>query len=370
MSVTKSIVSLVIGQLVDRKLLALDQSVADFVPAWKGTPKEAVTVSHILAHTSGLADKRTTEDIYAAGDFVAFAIEAELEHSPGERFFYSNRASNLLAPIVAKASGVPLDVWARDHLFAPLGITDFVWETDDVGNVQVMAGLKMSAKSLAKVGQLVLCGGRVGDDVVISESWIHTSTEVYAEPQRGTRGLLWWIEPERVEAGFSKDLFEKWRATGVPEDFIAKFRHLEDRYFPIGKPFFEEVQKALIGRDEKVSDRLLAPFYAMTWKAKRPDCDVRRGPVRSVSANGYGGQLLAIIPSQRLVVVRLREVTSHAQARKDPGFLHVINKELLGVEPQIHVMAPHLRLLFGAARPVFRLLRPWFEKARRDRSKR
>src|SRR5262249_41949769 len=79
MSITTAVVSLVVGQLVDRGLLALDTSVAEYVPSWRDTPKERIRVVHLVEHTSGLADKPTTEDIYAASDFVASAEAAELE---------------------------------------------------------------------------------------------------------------------------------------------------------------------------------------------------------------------------------------------------------------------------------------------------
>jgi hypothetical protein len=46
----------------------------------------------------------------------------------------------------------------------------------------------------------------------------------------------------------------------------------------------------------------------MTWKANRPDADVRYGAPRSISANGWGGQYLLAIPAHDLVVVRLRAV--------------------------------------------------------------
>jgi CubicO group peptidase (beta-lactamase class C family) len=55
---------------------------------------------------------------------------------PGERFFYSNRVTNLLASVVLQASGKRLDTWAKDHLFEPLGITDFSWSEDAAGNVR------------------------------------------------------------------------------------------------------------------------------------------------------------------------------------------------------------------------------------------
>lgn len=56
MSITKSVVSLVVGQLVDRQLLALDASAADFLPSWRGMPKEKMRVVHLLEHTSSVVE--------------------------------------------------------------------------------------------------------------------------------------------------------------------------------------------------------------------------------------------------------------------------------------------------------------------------
>lgn len=318
MSVTKSVVSLAVGQLVDEGKLKLDQPVSDFVEAWKGTPKAAVLVRHLLDHTSGLEDKRTTEDIYASSDFVKFAIDAELKHPPGTTFFYSNRAVNLLAAVVEKAAGVPLDVWTKAHLFAPLGITDVGWSTDPAGHPHAMSGIQMRPADLAKLGQLVLDGGRCGKQVV-SNDWLEASTRSYQEVGFNPHGLLWWLDSQTLEVGFTAELFETWRTSGVPEDFIAKMKPLEGRYFE-GKAFLQAVHTALSGKTDKPTDVDLEPWYQMTWKAGRPDGVAKHGPVRTIVADGYGGQLLLVYPELGVVLVRLREIASPADAEQQRSF--------------------------------------------------
>lgn len=358
MSITKSVVSLVAGQLVDRGLLSIDQSVAEFVPSWRGTSKDQVRIVHLLEHTSGLADKPTTEDIYAAGDFVAFAEAAELERPPGTRFRYSNRASNLLPAIIERAAGVPLDAWARDHLFEPLGILDAIWSKDRAGNVQGMSGICMSARSLARLGRLVLDGGMCDGRAIVSRNWIELSTLTYRDTgsfwSRAPRGLGWWLDPESVEWGLSTRVFESWTKAGVPEDFLAKLRPLEGRFFPSANAFRAEVQHAIVGKHERVSDRRLAPFYAMTWKANRPDAEVRYGPPRSISANGWGGQYLIVIPAYNLVVARLRAVEEDEQG----NFGNDVNALLLGVE------RPELPGGYRALKVLLRLLAPVLRRRR------
>jgi CubicO group peptidase (beta-lactamase class C family) len=352
MSITKSVVSLVIGQLVDRRLLTLDTSVAEYIPAWRGTPKEKISIAHLIEHTSGLADKPTTEDIYAAGDFVAFATAAELERAPGTQYSYSNRASNLLPEIVKQASGRPLDDWAGEHLFAPLEISDFTWSKDRAGNVQGMSGLCLSARSLARIGRLVLDRGTYRDREVVSRAWVDASTRTYRDAglfwSRAPRGLGWFLDPENVEFGLSTRVFESWADARVPSSFTDRLRPLEGRFYPSQNEFRAAVQRAIHGKELPVSDRNLAPFYEMTWKANRPDTDVRYGPPRSISANGWGGQYLIAIPPKDLIVVRLRAVEED-----EPGnFFDDVNAIVLGV------LRPQPPLVFRALKGLFRLLGP------------
>lgn len=331
MSITKSIVSLLIGQLVDRDLLSVDARAADYFPSWRGTPKEAILVAHLLDHTSGIADKPTTEEIYAAGDFVAFALKAELAREPGTRHRYSNRASNLLPAIAKAAAGVPLDVWAEEHLFAPLGIAA-TWAKDRAGNVQGMSGLCMSARSLVRLGRLVLDGGVHDGREIVSRRWLEVSTRTYRDAgafwSAAPRGLSWWLDPESVELGLSTRVFDSWAASGVPADFTAQLRPLENRFFPSHAEFRAEVQRVLVGRVAPVSDRNLARFHAMTWKANRPDAETRYGPPRSISANGWGGQYLIAIPKRDLVIVRVRAVEEDERG----SFFDDVNALVLGVE--------------------------------------
>jgi CubicO group peptidase (beta-lactamase class C family) len=319
MSVTKSVASLLIGQLVDRGLVRLEQPVADFVPAWKGTPKEKIRLVHVLGHTSGLADKPTTEDIYASGDFVQFAIDAEVKRPPGEAFFYSNRATNLLARVVQAAAGAPIDEWARKNLFEPLGIRDFEWTRDKAGNPHVMAGLELSALDLARIGQLVLDRGYVCKKSIVSGAWLSTSMS-YQKVGFSPHGLLWWLEPRWRRNGFPAELFDGWRQSGMPEEFTRKFLPLQGKYFE-SKGFWAAVYQALVGKPPagKPTDAELGEWHRMTWESGRHDGEQKLGPVRAVVADGYGGQLLVVYPEKRVVVARLRVIENAQDAKEKKG---------------------------------------------------
>jgi CubicO group peptidase (beta-lactamase class C family) len=176
MTVTKSIASLVFGQLIDAGVVHLDDKLSLFYPQWSGDPRGDITLRHVLEHTTGLADEKTTSAIYASGGFVAFALEAKLEHPPGTRFFYSNKASNLLSGIVQKVTGRALSDVAREGLFAKVGISDVEWWADKAGHTQVMAGLVLTADDLTKLGELVLNEAAWCGQQIVSREWMQSST--------------------------------------------------------------------------------------------------------------------------------------------------------------------------------------------------
>jgi CubicO group peptidase (beta-lactamase class C family) len=332
MSITKSVIGLLFGLLIEDKKLTLEQPVADFVPEWKGTPKAAITVGHLLANTSGLADKRTTEDIYASGDFVKLAIDAQLKTPPGKAFFYSNLGANLLPHVAKIAGGASIDELAKKRLFKPLGLSDVRWDLDKAGNVQGMAGLQMSTRDLAAIGQLVVDRGRHCDAQLLPEAWLRDLTAPRtgnAKPQR----FLWWLTPESNRLGFSANLFESWQASGVPADFIDKFRPLENKYFE-GKDFFAAVNKALNGVDgPPANDDAMALWYETTWKAGRPDGEREPGPLRAIRADGYGGQVLLVYPSKGVVVARLRDLGGGTEAKEPTNVPQAIDDIIAGKEP-------------------------------------
>jgi CubicO group peptidase (beta-lactamase class C family) len=193
MSATKSIVNLAIGRLIDRgKIKSLDQPVCEFYPEWKQGRKKLITVRHLLNHTSGLQSPLITREIYDSPDFVQFALAAEISDDPGTKFFYNNKAVNLLAGVVQKASGERMDRFIAKEIFEPLGIKEFGWSLDPSGNPQAMAGLQIRAIDLAKIGQMMLDEGSWKGRQVISKQWVRKSVEA-GQPLEPTCGLLWWL---------------------------------------------------------------------------------------------------------------------------------------------------------------------------------
>ncbi|NNJ27627.1 serine hydrolase domain-containing protein [Alienimonas chondri] len=110
--------------LAERGKLDLDAPVADRLPAFGANGKGTITPTRLLTHTGGLIADNALSD-YADGPDAAWTAICELEPRavPGERFTYSDVGFIVLGKLVEEASGVPLNEYAAQHLFAPLGMT-------------------------------------------------------------------------------------------------------------------------------------------------------------------------------------------------------------------------------------------------------
>lgn len=301
MSVTKAVVGMVVGRLITQGLLdTIDQSLADFIPEWHGTAKDQITLRHVMEHTSGLASRRTTEEIYASDDFVRLAIEAELATPPGTQFFYNNKAVNLLAAVVLQVSGRRMDHYAAAELFEPLGIDQWGWTLDRAGNPHCMAGLQLRACDLASLGQLMLQGGSWEGTEVLAREWVEASTSPSAVA--GTRGLMWSLAGDE-RAVVTDAVVDAWRRAVPPVDeaFIARVLPLKDR--PMTRPeFFAALRSAFASGDDEPVE-----WHRNTWQRGLPDGTILLDRVTAFYADGYRGQFLIVIPEQGIVAAHLRE---------------------------------------------------------------
>jgi len=298
MSVTKSVVGLAVGLLIDAgKVASLDVPVHKLFPEWSQGRKRAITLRHLVDHTSGLEADRTTQEIYASPDFVKLALAAELSEDPGSSFRYNNKAVNLLAGVVQVASGERLDRFLDRTLFQPIGIREHEWELDKAGNPHGMSGLGLHPVDLARIGQLMLWRGAWGGARVLSQDWVEASTRP-DQPLSPTGSLLWWLIPEWTKRTIDNALLEQWRGGGVDPVFLRKMTPLAGRVFGSDAELGAALQAAL-----KTDFALLRAYLE---KHKLPGPRKLTGPILGYRAEGRLGQYLVVLPAAQLVAVRMR----------------------------------------------------------------
>ena len=107
--------------LAEEGRLDLEGKLVDYFPECAGGGKEAITIRHLLTHTSGLAaglpGKPAWQGIEAAH---ARACAQTVTDAPGAYFRYSDINYILLGQLVRRVSGMGLDAFAQQRLFAPL----------------------------------------------------------------------------------------------------------------------------------------------------------------------------------------------------------------------------------------------------------
>lgn len=131
-SVSKIFTAVAILQLKDHGMLNLDSTFRHYFPAF---PYPAITVRHLLSHTSGLPDIETlVEPLLDQEPNKQFTIRDELQnvllyskshdllYYPGEKWSYSSAGYHLLGLLIEKLSGQSLADYTRDHIFRPAGM--------------------------------------------------------------------------------------------------------------------------------------------------------------------------------------------------------------------------------------------------------
>ncbi len=130
-SLTKVLATAAIAMLLhERGKLPLDEPLADVMPEFVTlAPKhqqelrQAVTIRMLLAHSSGLpAYEKLFQFATTRDDLIRAALTTPLRAAPGTRADYSDIGFLLLGELLETKAGLPLDVFARQEIFAPLGM--------------------------------------------------------------------------------------------------------------------------------------------------------------------------------------------------------------------------------------------------------
>ncbi|SEG79427.1 CubicO group peptidase, beta-lactamase class C family [Nonomuraea solani] len=203
-SVSKSVVGLLYGIALGQglvpepgaKLVGLFPEYEDLV----GDPERAhLTVEHALTMTLGLEWDESAPYTSPANSEIAmelapdryrFVLERPVVEAAGERWHYCGGATAVIGGIIARGAGRPLEEYAAEVLFRPLGIEAFEWTKGGHGLVSAAAGLRLRPVDLAAIGQLVLDGGR---DVVAGE-WLQEMLRPRVRVRDGLDyGYQWYV---------------------------------------------------------------------------------------------------------------------------------------------------------------------------------
>ena len=252
-SLTKAVVTTtLVAMQVEAGRIALDLPVARYVPEWNAgrNPewRRSVTVRHLLTHSSGLpAHKDYFLTIHSEREAIANICNEPLEYEPGSKTVYSDLGFILLGEILERVTGKTLDQLARERIFAPLGMTNSLFnppkalvsriaptendatyrkhllrgEVHDenafaMGGVAGHAGMFATAPDLAAFCQMLLNGGSYAHQRLLTRATLaqFTAPQTLAA---NTRALGWMVPTADSTSGryFSAHSFGHLGFTGT-----------------------------------------------------------------------------------------------------------------------------------------------------------
>ena len=210
-SVSKSVVSLLVGIAIDRELIkSADEPVVKFFPdysALKSPGWDNITLRHLLTMSSGIQwdENRAWKDpqndephLGSEADPYRYVLSKPIATPPDTVWNYNGGGTDLLGNVIERVSGQSLEAFAREALFVPLGISDWEWMKYRNERIASAAGLRLRPRDAAKIGQLVLNKGAWSGRQIVSAKWIEQSVTPRFQAIGYFGGLFyygqqWWM---------------------------------------------------------------------------------------------------------------------------------------------------------------------------------
>jgi CubicO group peptidase (beta-lactamase class C family) len=282
-SITKSVTGTLVGIALDEGAIhSVNQTLAQLLPQHASDMKPAVaaiTLRQLLTMTAGLSGDDVGEPppgVFGGTDWVGNILRSGQQHSPG-RFDYANSSSHLLAAILAKATGGSVLDYAERNLFGPLGI----------------------------------------DTQPAFEPLNSEENEAAYEKA----GFAWPVDPSGLHLGYTLLKFR-------PRD-MAKIGTL---YLNGGTWHGSRVLSASYVRDA-TTGQVRADGYALRYGYQWWVTSVGRGHA-AFAAVGFGGQLIEVVPSLRLVAVYATYSPNNAAGTDSRAYMNITSTLVAKAERQ------------------------------------
>ena len=332
-SVTKSVMTTLIGIAADQGKLKLDDPMLSFFSdreiANRDERKERITVAHLASMSAGLEcaadDEITMNEMRASKDWVQFALDRQSVREPGTKFAYCSLDMHLLSGILQQATGMTALDFAQKYIFEPMGIREVYWPADPQGVMHGWGDLALHPQDMAKLGSLFLHKGQWNGQQIVSRKWVENALQ----PSMSGTGRIedygygWWIGQPENEPEFL--------AAGNGGQKIKVYPRLNMTIVTTGGGFeYSEIQPYTVGAIKDLEHMYpLSPNPAGVAKMNDAVKAIARGPApkpvpalpataRDVSGQTFVFDENPFMNSFRLDFADSAEAVLHLQAVKEP----------------------------------------------------
>ena len=184
-ALTRSITPMLLGFALESGKLALDDPLGKFITEWRDDPRGRITVRQLAQNVSGLEVAPSlpvsvvygNKDLYLAygGDVVRAAMNYPQVSPPGSRFEVAQENTQLLALVIERATGKPVQTLLSERVWKPIGASDAAFQFDRPGgHARVMCCMRATPRDWARVGQLLVQDGRWEGQQILPAGWVKT----------------------------------------------------------------------------------------------------------------------------------------------------------------------------------------------------
>jgi len=171
-------------------LLALDEPVSETLHEWRGDPQRAaVTIRQLLTLTSGIGSLPGLDP-----SSYAEAVTAEMTAAPGDRFLYGPAPFQLFGEVLRRKlepRGETVADYLRGRILDPLGMRTGFWRGMAQGQPQLPSGAYLAAREWAKFGEFVRRRGEWNGEQLLPSEEIDAMLR--GTPANPAYGLTWWL---------------------------------------------------------------------------------------------------------------------------------------------------------------------------------
>jgi len=245
-SMSKSVTNALVGILVKKGGLTLDQPAP--VREWQaeGDPRRAITLDQLMQMTSGLEFDEvytpfgdTAAMLCESGDFAAYAAAKPLAAAPGSRWSYSSGTANIISRIVRQVAETETPNsyhFLRRELFDAIGMTSAVMEADPSGTFVGSSYTFATPRDWARFGLLFLQDGVWSGKRILPEGWVAYTTIPAAKAPKGEYGAMFWLNagaasdpanrrwPSAPADAYSAEGFQKQQVIIIPSRRLVLVR--------------------------------------------------------------------------------------------------------------------------------------------------
>lgn len=227
-SMSKSLISVMLGNLEYRNLLDIDSSPG--FSEWQQDVRRRIRVRDLLTMTDGLTfieDYQPGDDVtamlFTEPDGSAYALTRPLAVPPGTLFHYSSGTANLLSYLHHLRTGDdPVESLTdyMTHIHIPMGFQHAIFERDASGVLVGSSYLHASARDWARLGQLMLDNGVINGQRLVRTDWVARATAPNSSRNEKAYGYQWWLNQGDAELRWPSLPAEAYAAQGNRQQWL------------------------------------------------------------------------------------------------------------------------------------------------------